>query len=454
MDSEKTIEIVEKGVEIVDSESEKFRTPTALPPLSFAKRLAEKSSLVSGNSAKDLLSLKNGRTPDPAVAELLDGEQGEASSLEYASMLVNGLSAFIASKANIHGEVRKLVTKIQKAMLEANKDWKTREETIRKKAAELEGTATPRASIKRGRPSPNLSPGSQTQSAAKVPRPFRPRIDKNKEWEVVEHRKRKKPKPKPTEPKPDKKPQPREARKVRPKADALLIKATDENSYADILRKVKGDTALKDLGTQVTRIRRTRDGGMLFELKGDPLVKSEAYKVIMQKTLGSDATVSALTQEIVVEVINLDEITTEEELRTALIEQFSLGETGVTAKVRMRKAYFGTQVATIKLPLAEANKLLEAGKAKVGWTICQLRAPRAQLLRCYKCLGFGHVATHCNGTDRSKRCWKCGEDGHFSMKCLNKPSCMLCQKSKGNDHATGSLKCEAYKEAKSRQGWR
>jgi hypothetical protein len=193
---------------------------------------------------------------------------------------------------------------------------------------------------------------------------------------------------------------------------------------------------------------------MLFEFKGDSLVKSEAYKELVQKVLGSGATVRALTQESVVEIANLDEITTEEELRALLIEQFSLGEVGKTAKMKMRNAYGGTQIATVKLPMAEAKKLLEAGKFKVGWTICHLRAPRTQLLRCYRCLGFGHVKKHCKGTDRSDCCWRCGEKGHVNSTCQKKPHCMLCQKSEGNDHATGSLSCKAYKQAKARQACR
>jgi hypothetical protein len=194
---------------------------------------------------------------------------------------------------------------------------------------------------------------------------------------------------------------------------------------------------------------------MLIELKGGPLVSSASFKETIEKSLGEDATVRALSQEIVVEVGNLDEITTETEVREALIEQFSLGERASTAKVKLRNAYRSTQIATIKLPVAEANKLLKAGRIKVGWTICPLRVPQPQLLRCYKCLGFGHVANKCDSTeDRSKKCWKCGVEGHVSKTCKNKPKCMLCQKDVENDHATGSLKCKAYLQAKARQEWR
>lgn len=382
------------------------------------------------------------------IAELLKDGKGEMSSLEYATKLVDDLSAFVASKNNVHGDIKILVTKIQKAMLDLNKEQKVREEPFRKKAVDVERLATPRANSKRQRPSPETA-----TPQPKVPRNGhqKPRENVEERWQFVGPKRKP---PKPPKPKPDKKPQPRDARKVRPKSDALLIEAKDSDSYADLLRRVKADPDLKDLGQQVARIRRTKNGEMLFELKGDTSVKSGTYKEMIERSLGGDATVRALTQEIVVEVSNLDEITTEEELREALIEHFSLGEIGRAAKVKLRKAFSGTQTATIKLPVAEANKLLEAGKVKVGWTICHLRTPRTQLLRCYKCLGFGHVAKQCTLTDRSKRCWRCGEDGHVSKTCKNKPKCMLCQKGERNDHATGSLRCKAYMEAKARQGWR
>ncbi len=380
----------------------------------------------------------------PTVADLLKGvDKGATSSLAYATKLVDVLSDFVSSKANIHGEVKALIVKIQKAMLEANKDAKV-QESIQKKAAEPEALVTPLASGKRSRPSPELP---QTVSSVEKPRKVLKASRKSEnEWKVVEKKK--------TKPKPANKPQPRDAKKVRQKPEALAIGAKDPTSYAAILQKVKLDPALKDLGNQVARIRRPRNGELLFELKGDSEVKSAAFKDLVERTLEGEATVRALTQEIVVECRNIDEITTEVELREALIEQFSLGETGKAAQIKLRKAFGGMQIATVKLPTVEAQRLLEAGKIRVGWTICPLRVPQPQLLRCYRCLSFGHVAKQCTHTDRSKRCWNCGDEGHFGKTCTNKPKCMLCQKSDGNDHATGSLKCRAYKAAKARQGWR
>jgi hypothetical protein len=382
-----------------------------------------------------------------SLAELMkEDDKGEMSSLEYATKLLNDLSAFVATKNNIHSDVKVLIVRIQKAMLDVNKEWKVHTESARKKVAQLEVMVTPLARPKRMRPSPeSLQTPSTVKKRRNTVKPLKQTEDDK--WEVVEKKKK-------TKPKPAKKPQPREARKVRPKTDALVIGAKDPKSYAEILRKVKLDPNLKELGSQVARIRRTKNGEMLFELKGDSLVKSVAYKGLMEQSLKGEATVRALTQEVVVECRNIDEITTEEELREQLIEQFSLGEIGRAAQIKLRKAYGGTQIATIKLPVAEANLLLEKGKIRVGWTICQLQVPRTQLLRCYRCLGFGHVAVRCTSTDRSNFCWRCGESGHVGRTCKNKPKCMLCQDVEGNDHATGSLRCNAYKEAKAHQGWR
>jgi hypothetical protein len=95
---------------------------------------------------------------------------------------------------------------------------------------------------------------------------------------------------------------------------------------------------------------------------------------------------------------------------------------------------------------AVANKLLERGKVKVGWSVCELRASR-EPLKCFKCLGFGHLSRTCKGPDRTSMCWKCGSTGHKAKDCKSTSlSCVLCT-GEDNSHATGSLKCPVYKDA-------
>ena len=61
-------------------------------------------------------------------------------------------------------------------------------------------------------------------------------------------------------------------RKVpRPKAEAVLIKATGNNkmSYAHMLKQLKTKASPDDVGSKVGKIRKTRDGNLLIELRKD-----------------------------------------------------------------------------------------------------------------------------------------------------------------------------------------
>ncbi|ALC49910.1 CG12994 [Drosophila busckii] len=106
------------------------------------------------------------------------------------------------------------------------------------------------------------------------------------------------------------------------KPDAIVVRADQNTSYADILRSVKAEPKLKELAQHVRGIRKTAKGELLFELSktADPSTKiiSEA----VQEFLGANAEVRALTETSLVEIKDIDEVTTEEELLEAMITQF------------------------------------------------------------------------------------------------------------------------------------
>ena len=78
--------------------------------------------------------------------------------------------------------------------------------------------------------------------------------------------------------------------------------------------------------------------------------------------------------------------------------------------------YKGNKKAYLLLEEARALKLLKAAHIKIGWVSCRVRR-RKELNRCYRCLGFGHMAADCRGPDRSRCCWRCGEEGHIAGSC-------------------------------------
>lgn len=243
----------------------------------------------------------------------------------------------------------------------------------------------------------------------------------------------------------DKKIKKRTLRKPRP--DAIVIAKKGEMSYADILRRVKTDPNLRSVGEAVTKIRRTQKGELLLQLKesGDG---TAGYKNSILTTLAEEAEVRTLTHRTTVEVRDIDEITTKEDVEGAIKTQLGFEELPDKA-VSLRKAYGETQIAAIVLPGELARKLLEAGKMKIGWTICRIRE-RTELKKCFRCLEFGHIAMQCKSReDRSKLCRKCGEDGHIAKDCKREPSCMFCKKEHPNDanHIAGSSKCPIFRRA-------
>ncbi|CAD6998283.1 unnamed protein product [Ceratitis capitata] len=236
----------------------------------------------------------------------------------------------------------------------------------------------------------------------------------------------------------------------RPRPDAIIIARAGNMSYSDILRAVKKEDTLKELGENVSRIRKTAKGEILLEMKKAQMTSTGAYQKEICKVLGEQAQIRALTHEISVEIRDLDEITTKEDIIEAIRSQIKeLNTIGVDAVKNIREAYAGTQTALISLPATDAKRLLDASKIKVGWVVCRIRE-RPNLRKCFRCMEYGHLARACTSeVDRSQCCAKCGEKGHFAKECNKKPLCAVCI-SKGNkntDHRIGSWKCPLYQEA-------
>nr|AMS38370.1 hypothetical protein [Bactrocera tryoni] len=236
----------------------------------------------------------------------------------------------------------------------------------------------------------------------------------------------------------------------RPRPDAIIIARTGNMSYSDMLRAVKKEDALKELGENVSRIRKTAKGEILLEMKKAQMKNTGAYEKEICKVLGDQAQIRALTHEVSVEIRDLDEITTKEDIAVAIRSQIKeLNSFDENAIKTMRQAYAGTQTAVISLPAADSKRLLDAHKIKIGWVVCRIRE-KPNLRKCFRCLEYGHLARACTSEDdRSKCCAKCGEKGHFAKECDKSPSCAACKSSgkKETGHRIGSWKCPLYQAA-------
>lgn len=237
-------------------------------------------------------------------------------------------------------------------------------------------------------------------------------------------------------------------RKTRP--DAIIIKATGDTSYADMLRKVKSDPKLEEIGKSITRIRKTQKGELLFQLSetGD---KSAEFTKKISETLGQQAAVTTMTSRTTIEIKNVDEVTLKEDVVEKIKEQFDVEVSHLD--IYMRKAYGDMQIASINLPDAIAKKMLEVGKIKIGWSNCHIRIKPKEMTKCFRCLEFGHIAKLCKSQDRSRLCRRCGMEGHIAKDCKKDPSCMFCKQDNANDvkHVAGSNSCLYFRRALSKR---
>ncbi|KAH8420665.1 hypothetical protein KR222_010394, partial [Zaprionus bogoriensis] len=127
------------------------------------------------------------------------------------------------------------------------------------------------------------------------------------------------------------------------------------------LRKIKQDDELKGLGENVTRIRKTQKGDILLQLRKNPAEMPQNYEAAVQKVLGSSATARTLTKEVLVEIRDMDEVTTKDDILQAM--KIACGEDSIQGdRIRsLRTSFGGTQSALIKLPVEAANKLINVG---------------------------------------------------------------------------------------------
>lgn len=232
--------------------------------------------------------------------------------------------------------------------------------------------------------------------------------------------------------------------------NALIIRKQGQLSYAEILSKVKKDDTLKEVGEHVSKIRRTMAGDIILILDKASKENTAKFCTAIKSSLGEEAAIESRVQQVTLEIKDLDETITKEEIVEALQRDLNKTDVKIDAIKTIRKAYGGTQTALVNLPVETAKKLAEIGKLRIGWVVCRVR----ELIiptKCYRCWHYGHLAKNCKSdVDRSTSCIKCGKQGHKADKCNSKPHCILCSESKGekaSEHIAGSSRCAAYKRA-------
>ncbi|XP_015123417.1 uncharacterized protein LOC107045607 [Diachasma alloeum] len=224
--------------------------------------------------------------------------------------------------------------------------------------------------------------------------------------------------------------------------------------YSEILRRVKKDSACGEASDCVEKIRRTAAADMLIILNKKETDGASQLRSAIADLLGQEADVLSKEPREDIEIKDIDEETSKEDVLEAL--QRAVGEEhqmGPETIQSMRKAYGGTQTGCLTLTSAAVKKILgedDHGKIKIGWVKCRIRRVQRPV-KCFKCWHYGHLASKCrSAVDRSKLCARCAGDGHNAKECPKDPRCALCAedgKTENCAHVAGTSRCPDYREA-------
>lgn len=107
------------------------------------------------------------------------------------------------------------------------------------------------------------------------------------------------------------------------KTEAIVIHKSEQvDTYAEILRRIKDNINIDELGIQDTRIRRTATGSLLIQITGENC-KHQADTVAdkMKAIVGYDAKMDRPCRRADRRIIGLDEDTTSEDIADAIVEK-------------------------------------------------------------------------------------------------------------------------------------
>ena len=238
-------------------------------------------------------------------------------------------------------------------------------------------------------------------------------------------------------------------RKKIPKArdKAVTIKLPEGRAYADVLKQIKEKVSGQATEAKISAVRKTQAGNVLIEMKGKEAGQTALFEAV-KTTMGENVTVTCLTPRRTLQIRDIDCLTSVEEIEAAL--KVALKDPG-PIKVRLSRPNLGEQRSSaVEMDEQADFKLVKKGIIKLGLGNCRVRL-QATPLRCFRCLAYGHIASKCEGPDRSKLCFKCGMENHKADDCRGKLRCFLCKsaklKGKELNHFPGSRKCSEFRKA-------
>lgn len=179
--------------------------------------------------------------------------------------------------------------------------------------------------------------------------------------------------------------------------------------------KLKDNVNPVDLKIGIAHIKNVLKGGVAISCGSKQEI--DKLKEEVQNKLGEDFMIHAVQKKKPrLKIVGIDECLPEEEIKNCIYSQNScvnkdVAEIKVVVIKKMKTKY----MAIIEVDKNTFNSILEKGKLKLGWSVCAV-FESVNILRCFKCMGYGHKAENCTN---NTTCSKCGDQGHKMEECVS-----------------------------------
>lgn len=225
------------------------------------------------------------------------------------------------------------------------------------------------------------------------------------------------------------------------KFDTLLLNSANK-SYSDMLKVVRDNIDPDRLGLNIKNMKKMKNESLL-------IVTEKGHTEVLAKEIRENSNTSCAGIEIVdkkceIIISGMDAVTTREEITSALLDR--LNENSAT-KIQIKSLYtnrIGEQVATVTTTKELADKIIEGGPIKIGWSPRCMVKEKITISRCMNCLRVGHMQQHCKSMkSQTQKCLRCTKEGHKAKDCQEESHCNSCSK---DGHRADSMSCPKYRK--------
>jgi len=179
----------------------------------------------------------------------------------------------------------------------------------------------------------------------------------------------------------------------------------------------------------INRVQNISKGGLLIECETKEEIDRLSQELKTNLAVNMDIKIPEKKKPKVI-IYNLSNDDQKEEIEEA-IHNYLATTTGMTTQDEVRFKFFtkaksaNLRNAVIEVSPNARKTLLSSGKVNIGWSRC-IVADFISVTRCFKCLGFGHIAKYCSQTQQ--KCSNCAGD-HKHSDCDssdNHKTCLNC----------------------------